>query len=64
MNSTNTLRIYEKKGKKPYRYFFIRKELQPLFDNLGRFTFICSDGTQYGNLEVCISGEKQNYFIL
>lgn len=63
MNTQNTLRIYEKKGKKPYRYFFIRKELQPLFDNLGRFTFICSDGTQYGNLEVCISGEKQNYFI-
>lgn len=67
MNGINTLKIYEKVikgGKESYRYFFIKKDFQPLFDNLGEFTLICSDGTQYANLEVCISGNVQKrYFI-
>ena len=66
MSETNTLKIYEKKikgGKESYRYFFIRKELQPLFDTLGVFTLNCSDGTHYSNLVVTKSGKVQRYFI-
>lgn len=66
MSTTNTFKIYEKKiksGKSSYRFFFIRKELQPLFDNLGVFTLICSDGTHYSNLNVTKSGKVQRYFI-
>ncbi len=66
MSMQNTLKIYEKKiksGKSSYRFFFIRKELQPLFDNLGVFTLICSDGTHYSNLNVTKSGKVQRYFI-
>lgn len=66
MNNSNTLRIYEhktKRGKVPYRYFFIKKDLQHLFDNLGIFTLTCSDGTNYKNLEVCVSGKNQSFFI-
>ena len=61
MSMQNTLKIYEKKS--GYRFFFIRKELQPLFDNLGVFTLICSDGTHYSNLNVTKSGKVQRYFI-
>jgi hypothetical protein len=61
MNTKNTLKIYEKKS--GYQFFFIRKELQPLFDNLGVFTLICSDGTHYSNLNVTKSGKVQRYFI-
>ena len=66
MSNTNTLKIYEritKNSKSSYRFFFIRKELQPLFDNLGVFTLICSDGTHYSNLKVTKSGKIQRYFI-
>ena len=66
MSNTNTMKIYEKKiksGKSSYRFFFIRKELQPLFDDLGVFTLICSDGTHYSNLNVTKSGKVQRYFI-
>jgi len=66
MSTTNTMKIYEKKiksDKSSYRFFFIRKELQPLFDNLGVFTLICSDGTHYSNLNVTKSGKVQRYFI-
>lgn len=66
MSNTNTLKIYEKKiksGKESYRYFFIRKELQPLFRDLGKFTLLCSDGTKYYNLEICISGIAERFFI-
>lgn len=66
MNTQNTLKIYEritKNSKSSYRFFFIRKELQPLFDNLGVFTLICSDGTHYSNLNVTKSGKVQRYFI-
>lgn len=66
MNTQNTLKIYEritKNNKSSYRFFFIRKELQPLFDNLGVFTLICSDGTHYSNLNVTKSGKVQRYFI-
>ena len=66
MSTINTFKIYEKKiksGKSSYRFFFIRKELQPLFDNLGVFTLICSDGTHYSNLNVTKSGKVQRYFI-
>lgn len=66
MSTTNTFKIYEKKiksGKSSYRFFFIRKELQPLFDNLGVFTLTCSDGTHYSNLNVTKSGKVQRYFI-
>ena len=66
MSTTNTFKIYEKKiksGKSSYRFFFIRKELQPLFDNLGVFTLICSDGTHYSNLNVTKSGKVERYFI-
>lgn len=61
MNMQNTLKIYEKKS--GYRFFFIRKELQPMFDNLGAFTLRCSDGTHYSNLNVTESGKVQRYFI-
>lgn len=61
MNTKNTLKIYEKKN--GYRFFFIRKDLQPLFDNLGTFSLICSDGTHYSHLEVCKSGKVLRYFI-
>lgn len=61
MNTKNTLKIYEKKN--GYRFFFIRKDLQPLFDNLGTFSLICSDGTLYSHLEVCKSGKVLRYFI-
>lgn len=66
MSTQNTLKIYEKMikgGKESYRYFFIRKELQPLFDDLGVFTLSCSDGTHYSNLNVTKSGKIQRYFI-
>lgn len=66
MNGINTLKIYEKVikgGKESYRYFFIKKDFQPLFDNLGEFTLICSDGTRYSNLNVTKSGKVQRYFI-
>lgn len=66
MSNTNTLKIYEritKNSKSSYRFFFIRKELQPLFDNLGVFTLTCSDGTRYSNLNVTKSGKVQRYFI-
>lgn len=66
MSNTNTLKIYEritKNSKSSYRFFFIRKELQPLFDNLGVFTLICSDGTHYSNLNVTKSGKVQRCFI-
>lgn len=66
MSTTNTMKIYEKKiksGKSSYCFFFIRKELQLLFDNLGVFTLICSDGTHYSNLNVTKSGKVQRYFI-
>ena len=66
MNSENTLKIYEKMikgGKESYRFFFIRKELQPLFDNLGVFTLICSDGTHYSHLTVTKSRKVERYFI-
>ena len=66
MSNTNTLKIYEritKNSKSSYRFFFIRKELQPLFDNLGVFTLICSDGTHYRNLNVTKSGKVERYFI-
>lgn len=66
MSNTNTMKIYEKKiksGKSSYRFFFIRKELHPLFDHLGVFTLICSDGTHYSNLNVTKSGKVQRYFI-
>ena len=66
MSNTNTLKIYEritKNSKSSYRFFFIRKELQPLFDNLGVFTLICSDGTHYSNLIVTKSGKVERYFI-
>ena len=66
MSNTNTLKIYEritKNSKSSYLFFFIRKELQPLFDNLGVFTLICSDGTHYSNLNVTKSGKVQRYFI-
>lgn len=61
MSMQNTLKIYEKKS--GYRFFFIRKELQPMFDNLGAFTLRCSDGTHYSNLKVTKSGKVQRYFI-
>ena len=57
----NTLKIYEKKS--GYRFFFIKKELQPLFEDLGTFSLNCSDGTHYSNLEVCKSGKVLRYFI-
>ena len=66
MNGINTLKIYEKvikEGKESYRYFFIKKDFQPLFDNLGEFTLICSDGTRYSNLTVTKSGKVERYFI-
>lgn len=66
MNGINTLKIYEKVikgGKESYRYFFIKKDFQPLFDNLGEFTLTCSDGTRYSNLNVTKSGKVQRYFI-
>ena len=66
MSNTNTLKIYEritKNSKSSYRFFFIRKELQPLFDNLGVFTLICSDGTHYSHLTVTKSGKAERYFI-
>ncbi len=66
MSNTNTLKIYEritKNSKSSYRFFFIKKELQPLFDNLGVFTLICSDGTHYSNLNVTKSGKVERYFI-
>ena len=66
MSNTNTLKIYEritKNSKSSYRFFFIRKELQPLFDNLGVFTLICSDGTHYSHLTVTKSGKVERYFI-
>lgn len=61
MGRQNTLKIYEKKN--GYRFFFIRKELQPLFDDIGTFSLICSDGTHYRDLEVCKSGKVLRYFI-
>ena len=61
MSMQNTLKIYEKKS--GYRFFFIRKELQPMFDNLGAFTLRSSDGTHYSNLNVTKSGKVQRYFI-
>ena len=61
MNTKNTLKIYEKKS--GYQFFFIRKELQPLVDNLGVFTLFCSDGTHYSNLNVTKSGKVQRYFV-
>ena len=61
MNMQNTLKIYEKKS--GYRFFFIRKDLQPMFDNLGAFSLRCSDGTHYSNLNVTESGKVQRYFI-
>ena len=66
MSNTNTLKIYEritKNSKSSYRFFFIRKELQPLFGNLGVFTLICSDDTHYSNLNVTKSGKVHRYFI-
>lgn len=66
MSNTNTLKIYEritKNSKSSYRFFFIKKELQPLFDNLGVFTLICSDGTHYSHLTVTKSGKVERYFI-
>ncbi len=66
MSNTNTLKIYEritKNSKSSYRFFFVKKELQPLFDNLGVFTLICSDGTHYSNLNVTKSGKVERYFI-
>ena len=66
MITTNTFKIYEKKiksGKSSYRFFFIRKELHPLFDHLGVFTLICSDGTHYSHLTVTKSGKVERYFI-
>ena len=66
MNTQNTLKIYEritKNSKSSYRFFFVKKELQPLFDNLGVFTLICSDGTHYSNLNVTKSGKVERYFI-
>lgn len=61
MGRQNTLKIYEKKN--GYRFFFIRKELQPLFDDIGTFSLICSDGTQYSHLEICKTGKDLRYFI-
>ena len=66
MSNTNTLKIYEritKNSKSSYRFFFVKKELQSLFDNLGVFTLICSDGTHYSNLNVTKSGKVERYFI-
>lgn len=61
MSTKNTLKIYEKKN--GYRFFFIRKDLEPLFDNLGTFSLICSDGTHYSHLEVCKTCKILRYFI-
>lgn len=57
----NTLKIYEKKN--GYQFFFIRKELQPMFDGLSTFSMVCSDGKHYKDLEITKSGKIQRYFI-
>ena len=61
MNTQNTLKIYEKKN--GYQFFFIRKELQPMFDGLSTFSMVCSDGKHYKDLEITKSGKIQRYFI-
>ena len=61
MNTQNALIIYEKKN--GYRFFFIRKELQPLFDGLSTFSLVCSDGKHYEDLEISKSGKVLRYFI-
>ena len=61
MNAQNTLKIYEKKN--GYQFFFIRKDLQPLFDSLSTFSLVCSDGKHYEDLEITKSGKVQRYFI-
>lgn len=51
MNNSNTLKIYERKSD-GYKYFFIRKQLQYLFDDHQAFTLSCSDGTNYEDMEI------------
>lgn len=66
MNTQNTLKIYErnaKQSKSSYRYFFIRKDLHSMFDNLGTFSLTCSDGTHYENLHVHTSKAGNRHFI-
>ena len=66
MKAQNTLKIYEritKKSKSSYRYFFIRKDLHSMFDNLGIFSLTCSDGTHYENLNVHTSKTGYRHFI-
>ena len=61
MSDTNTLKIYEKKS--GYQFFFIRKDLHPIFEGLSTFSLVCSDGKHYENLEITKSGKVQRYFI-
>ena len=51
MNNSNTLKIYERKSD-GYKYFFIRKQLQNLFNDHQAFTLSCSDGTNYEDMEI------------
>ena len=51
MSNSNTLKIYERKSD-GYKYFFIRKKLQSLFDDHQAFTLSCSDGTNYEDMEI------------
>lgn len=57
-----TLRVYEKNtGNK---YFFIRKELQGLFDGLETFTIVCGH-KRYPNKKITLksNGGSVSYFI-
>ena len=51
MSNSNTLKIYERKSD-GYKYFFVRKKLQSLFDDHQAFTLSCSDGTYYEDMEI------------